>query len=267
MGKKLGEQEAEDEIVIDDIEEEEAEGEELEAEESEIDEEEAEGEDDESEQPDDSEDDDDSDEVIVTIGDEEPQEDKEQAQAPEWVRELRKSHRETQRENRELKEKLQALDKPETKPVKLGPKPKLEDYDYDTEKFEQELTSWYDRKRKADEVAEQQAAEQKKADEAWKNKLSEYGSAKTKLKVKDFDDAEAVILETFNQTQQGIVIQGADNSAVVIYALGKNPDKAKEIASIKDPVKFAFAVAKLEKDLKVRNRKKWERRHINPHRS
>lgn len=215
---------------------------------------EGEDEDEESEQPDTSEDDD-SDEVIVTIGDEEPQEDKEQAQAPEWVRELRKSHRETQRENRELKEKLQSLEKPETKPVQLGPKPKLEDYDYDTDKFEQELTSWYDRKRKADEASAQQAAEQKKAEEAWKAKLNAYGDAKTNLKVKDFDDAESVVLETFNETQQGIVIQGADNSAVVIYALGKNPDKAKEIASIKDPVKFAFAVAKLEKDLKVKNRK------------
>jgi hypothetical protein len=43
--------------------------------------------------------------------------------------------------------------------------------------------------------------------------------------------------------------------ALVVYALGKNPEKAKELSEIKDPVKFAFAVAKLEKDLKVTNRK------------
>jgi hypothetical protein len=42
---------------------------------------------------------------------------------------------------------------------------------------------------------------------------------------------------------------------LVIYALGRNPKKAKELAEIKDPVKFAFAVAKLEKDMKVTNRK------------
>jgi hypothetical protein len=41
----------------------------------------------------------------------------------------------------------------------------------------------------------------------------------------------------------------------VIYALGKNLKKAKELSEITDPVKFAFAVAKLEKDLKVTNRK------------
>ena len=51
------------------------------------------------------------------------------------------------------------------------------------------------------------------------------------------------------------MLQGADNPALVIYALGKNPKKAKELADIKDPVKFAFAVAKLEKELKVTNRR------------
>jgi hypothetical protein len=73
--------------------------------------------------------------------------------------------------------------------------------------------------------------------------------------VRDFEDAEATAQELFDVTQQGIVVQGADNPALVIYALGKNPKKAQEIASIKDPVKFAFAVAKLEKELKVTNRK------------
>jgi hypothetical protein len=40
-----------------------------------------------------------------------------------------------------------------------------------------------------------------------------------------------------------------------VYALGKNPKKLKELASITDPVKFAFAIAKLETQLKVSNKK------------
>jgi hypothetical protein len=63
-----------------------------------------------------------------------------------------------------------------------------------------------------------------------------------------------VAQELFNVTQQGVMLQGADNPALVVYALGKNPKKAKELSEIKDPVKFAFAVAKLEKELKVTNR-------------
>jgi len=191
---------------------------------------------------------------VVTIGEETPPTE-EEVQAPEWVRELRKTNREDKRRIRELEEKLNATKTAETKPAALGKKPTLEDHDYDTEKFEQALTAWYDRKREADQAATQAEAAQKEQQKAWQAKLDSYGKAKTELKVKDFDDAEAVAQDVFNVTQQGIVLQGAENPALVIYALGKNPKKAKEISTITDPVKFAFAVAKLETQLKVTQRK------------
>jgi hypothetical protein len=50
------------------------------------------------------------------------------------------------------------------------------------------------------------------------------------------------------------MIAGADNPALLVYALGKHPAKAKELAAIKDPVKFAFAVAKLETQMKTTSR-------------
>ena len=195
----------------------------------------------------------DNDEVLVSIGEDAPPPD-EPAHAPEWVRELRKTNRELQRQNRELQGKLQTTTT-ETKPVVLGKKPSLEDYDYDADKFEEALTTWFERKRTADDVNARQEAEVMNQQKAWQSKLDGYGKAKAELRVKDFEDAEAVAQELFNITQQGVMLQGADNPALVIYALGKNPKKAKELAEIKDPVKFAFAVAKLEKDLKVTNRK------------
>jgi len=257
MGKKADQVLNQDEVEFDEVEDE------VELDDVEVEDEESEAEDHEEDEDEESESgkkksseasEDGDDEVIITIGDETPKEDT-QVQAPEWVRELRKSHRESQRENRELKERLKKLESPEPKPAQLGPKPKLEDLDYDTDKFEQELTAWYDRKKKADESAKAEQDKQREAEQAWNEKLKAYNDSRANLKVKDFDDAESVILEMFNQTQQGIVVQGAENPAVVFYAIGKNPDRAKELASIKDPVKFAFAVAKLEKDLKVKNRK------------
>jgi len=196
----------------------------------------------------------DSDEVIVSIGEEAPPPE-EQTHAPEWVRELRKTNRELQRQNRELQGKLQSTAQTETKPVVLGKKPSLEEHDYDADKFEAALADWFERKRQADEANAKQEAEVMNQQKAWQAKLDGYGKAKAELKVKDFEDAEAVAQELFNITQQGVVLQGADNPALVIYALGKNPKKAKELSDIKDPVKFAFAVAKLEKELKVTNRK------------
>jgi desulfoferrodoxin (superoxide reductase-like protein) len=195
-----------------------------------------------------------SEEVIVSIGEEAPPPE-EQTHAPEWVRELRKTNRELQRQNRELQGKLQSTAQTETKPVVLGKKPSLEDHDYDADKFEAALADWFERKRQADEAQAKQEAEVMNQQKAWQAKLDGYGKAKAELRVKDFEDAEAVAQELFNITQQGVVLQGADNPALVIYALGKNPKKAKELSDIKDPVKFAFAVAKLEKELKVTNRK------------
>jgi len=194
-----------------------------------------------------------SDEVIVSIGEEAPPPE-EQTHAPEWVRELRKTNRELQRQNRELQNKLQTT-QTETKPVVLGAKPKLEDHDYDAEKFEAALADWFERKRQADEANAKQEAEVMNQQRAWQAKLDGYGKAKAELRVKDYEDAEAVAQEVFSVTQQGVILQGADNPALVVYALGKNAKKAKELSDIKDPVKFAFAVAKLEKELKVTNRK------------
>jgi hypothetical protein len=137
----------------------------------------------------------------------------------------------------------------------IGTKPKLEDHDYDSDKYEEALSNWFERKRQADEISAKQNAEVMDQQKAWQAKLDNYGKAKAELRVKDYEDAEAVCQELFTVTQQGVMLQGADNSALVVYALGKNPKKAKELAEIKDPVKFAFAVAKLEKELKVTNRR------------
>ncbi len=196
--------------------------------------------------------DEESDEVIVSIGEESPPPD-EHAQAPGWVKELRKANREKEKRIRELEAKLTQTT--EKKPVVLGPKPKLEDYEYDADRFETALADWFDRKRQADTEAEKARQDEQAQQRAWQEKLEGYGKAKAELRVRDFEDAEAVAQELFNVTQQGVVLQGADNPALVIYALGKNPKKAAELAKIEDPVKFAFAVAKLEKELKVTNRK------------
>jgi len=195
----------------------------------------------------------DTEEVVVSIGEEAPPPE-EHTPAPEWVKELRKTNRELQRQNRELQGRLQTAPA-EIKPVVIGYKPKLEDHDYDTDAYEGALANWFERKRQADDVNAQQEAEVMNQQKAWQAKLDGYGKAKAELRVKDFEDAEEVAQQVFSITQQGVLLQGADNPALVVYALGKNPAKAKELAEIKDPVKFAFAVAKLEKDLKVTNRR------------
>lgn len=193
--------------------------------------------------------------VAVTIGGEAPPpEDEETERAPEWVRDLRKQYREEKRRNKELQEQL-AKTTGAARVAELGEKPTLEKADYDTERYEKELAAWYERKRKHDEVEAAQRAEADAAERDWKQKLEGYQSAKATLKVRDYDEAEDVVQDAFTVTQQGMILQGAENPALLVYALGKNPKRAKELASIKDPVKFAFAVARLETQLKVTKRK------------
>ncbi len=195
--------------------------------------------------------------VVVSINGEAPDpETEDDDRAPDWVRDLRKEYRNEKRRAKELEQKIEQLERgtsPASQP--LGSKPTLEGADYDTERYETELASWYEKKRTHDDQQNVVQSQQKAVQKEWETKLESYHSSKAELKVKDYDFAEDVVQDNLSVMQQGMIVQGADNPALVVYALGKNPKKAKELASITDPVKFAFAVAKLETNLKVTKRK------------
>lgn len=180
----------------------------------------------------------------------------EKEEAPEWVKEVRATNRELKKKNRDLEAKLNA-NNAENKPAELNAKPTLEDFDYDSDQFESALLDWSDKKRQHEQSIAEQQKEVEAKNAEWGKTLENYGTAKNELKVKDFEDAEEVVLSTLSETQQAMILQGSDDAATLVYALGKNPKKAADLASIKDPVKFAFAVAKLETKLtKVSNMKK-----------
>ncbi len=196
------------------------------------------------------------DEVTISIGDEaSPASEEDEAKAPEWVKELRKNQRELAKRNRELEAKLKAMEGAPTKPAELGPKPTLEDHEFDPDKYGAALEAWHERKRVHDEEARKKTDEENQAKAAWQARLDAYNKAKAELKVKGADEAEAMVKDIMSVTQQGIILSGAERPELVVVALGKNPKKAKELAAIKDPVKFAFAVAKLETQLKVTTKK------------
>lgn len=193
------------------------------------------------------------DEVIVTIGEESSTSEEEEPEAKaEWLKELRKNYREAQRELKQLKEKANT----ETNHVpQLGKKPTLEDADYDSEVYETELAAWFERKQKHDEAEAKQKQEQEAQARDWQGRLDSYAKAKESLSVRDYDEAEFVIQENLSQVQQGLILQGAENPALVVYALGNNKAKVKELAGIKDPVKFAVAIGKIEAKMKVTSKK------------
>jgi hypothetical protein len=195
-------------------------------------------------------------ELVVSIGNEEPPPEPEQTQqAPEWVKELRRQNREQQKRIRELERSAQAQ-APQGEANTAPPrKPQLADVDYDTGAYEAKLDEWYKAKAAYDAQEAERQKEREAVKGAWEAKLQGYNTAKAELKAKDFEDAEAVIADTLSTTQQGIILDGAEKPALLIYALGKNPKKAAELAAIKNPVAFAAAIGRLEASLKVTQRK------------
>lgn len=199
------------------------------------------------------------DEVVVSIGDSPTPEEQDESRAPEWVRELRKSNREKDRQLREQQAEIVRLRGAGQQPtaIVVGDKPTLEGCNFDATKFETELDAWKERKSQSEAQQRQANEAQQKQQQAWQTTLQEYGQEKSELKVRDYEDAEEAVKAALSLTQQGVILDGVDKGrrAVVIYALGKNQSKLKELAAINNPVKFAFAVAKLETQLKVTPKK------------
>lgn len=197
------------------------------------------------------------DEFVVSIGEEAPPQEEKEA-APEWVKELRQKSRDDNKRIKELEGRLEATEKkPEA--VKLGEKPKMSDpgIDFDEDKLSTAMDGWY----KTKNLVEQQEASAKEEEEtqqkAWNNTLQSYEEKKTSLKtkVKDFDDAEALVKESLSPLYQGTILQGSKDPALLMLALGRNPEKLKELSSIKNAAEFIWAVATMESQLKTGNRK------------
>jgi hypothetical protein len=200
-------------------------------------------------------DDEDEDDRVVLIGDEEPEDEDEKREAPKWVKNVRKANRKLESENRRLKRELQERSSEKNPEIVLGEKPTLKSVKYDDKKYEQELAAYYERKRKLEEIEAQKAKALEEQNKKWESKRAAYDSKRSEHSFRDFEEAEEIVTSALDITQQGIIVQGADDSALVVYALGKNPKKLEELTKVKDPVEFAVRIGKLESQLKVTSKK------------
>lgn len=199
-------------------------------------------------------------EFVITVGDEEPEpsddDDFSGKPAPTWVKDLRKKEREARKRIKELEAQVQQA-KPADKPIEVGPKPKLADFDYDEDQFESAVEQWHERKRQVEQQQAAKQAEEEKAKQAWQTKMQSYEERRQNVasKVRDFEEVEEAAKDKLTATQQGILIHAAKNPELILYHLGKNPKKAQELSEITDPIQFAFAAAKLDSQMKIQTRK------------
>lgn len=194
--------------------------------------------------------------VISLEGEEEAKPETESTEAPQWVKDLRKEHRETVRKLRTLEaEKADREAKAgQQKQAELGEKPTLASCDYDEEVYEPKLADWYKRKSEIEAKERDAQAQAERQNQEWQAKLEAHKKAASALRVSDYEEASEAVKEAFSDIQYAIMHE-ADNSAVLEYAIGKRPAKVKELAAITNPIKFAMALAKLETQVKTTAKK------------
>lgn len=204
----------------------------------------------EADQPDDeAEGDDES--ASVSFAGEEPEPETEERENASF-RDLRKAKRDADRKVRELEQQLAAS---QPKPQGPGEEPTLEGCEFDEVAYKAKVKEWVIRKARADAEQAQQAQAAKAEQEAWQGRLKLYQDKKAELGFEDYEDAAAEVTAALTQNQRAIIVQASENSAAMVYGIGKNPALLKRLAAHKnDLVKFAVEIGKLEIQMKVKNK-------------
>ena len=177
--------------------------------------------------------------------------------APQWVKDLRKTARQLERENKELKRKQEEAAKA-TGQEEIGAKPTLEDFDYDADKFEKAYDEWTERKQRVEAREAEMAERSRKAAEAWQQRQAGYESRKSELRVKDYGDAEADVQAALGEQRFKAIIDVADNPEHLVYVLGKNPERLSKLAQYSmetAAAKFIYELGVLSKETRVMPRK------------
>ncbi|EBA9123820.1 phage capsid protein [Salmonella enterica] len=179
--------------------------------------------------------------------------------APQWVKDLRKGFKETQKENRELRRQLEeALAKPaeqqptQTQTDAIPPKPTLESCDYDEQAFETALTDWHEKKSRAEQQKQQQQHQQQEVIQRFQQRLEKHNERATRLPVKDYRETEEIVRRELPAIQQEILIHAADEgSELIAYALGKNQQLRQRVAAETDPIRAAFLLGQISKQVSL----------------
>ncbi|RYH95950.1 phage capsid protein [Citrobacter werkmanii] len=204
------------------------------------------------------------DEYSLRIGDEEIQlteEDDDHVDgqpAPQWVKDLRKNNREKDKELRELRRQLEqvqsrsAEQQPQQQSDVIPPKPTLESCDYDEAAFEQAVTDWHEKKSRVEQSKQEQQRQQQESIKKFQQRLEKHQDRATKLPVKDYRETEEIVRRELPVIQQEILIHAADEgSELIAYALGKNQQLRQRVAAETDPIRAAFLLGQISKQVSL----------------
>ena len=186
--------------------------------------------------------------LTATIG--EPEEEEEEHKAPGWIKELRKENREKAKKLKEMEAELQKLRGGQSAPEPLK-KPKLEDFDYDSEEFEKAMDKFYAVKAeqdKLDAVRKQAEDEQQKE---WQARQDTYKEAKARFDAEEMQEAEEEVVSTLSPARQAMLLDVVDDPAAMVIALAKNPEALRKLATIKSDGRAIKEMVLMEANMKI----------------
>lgn len=205
-----------------------------------------------------------TDEYSLRVGDEEislAEEDDDHVDgqpAPQWVKDLRKNNREKDKELRELRRQLEQVQSRPTEqqpPQQAGvipPKPTLESCEYDEEAYEAALTDWHEKKGRAEQSKQQQQRQQQEYQQRFQQRVEAHKQRAAKLPVKDYQEMEEIVRAEVPDLHKEILIHCADEgSELIAYGLGKSQQLRQRVAAETDPIRAAFLLGQISKQVSL----------------
>jgi len=166
------------------------------------------------------------------------------------LKKVRAVLRETQRELAEAKKV-----KPSEPEIVVGEEPTLESCDFDDERFKVELRAYDQRKAKAEAQANTISEEQRRQNEIWQARASDFAQKRTVYPPAIMTECETALATTLNDQQRFAVIRYAKNPAALTIALGRSQAKLDALAKIEDIGEFIAETALLEREIKMSKRR------------
>lgn len=178
--------------------------------------------------------------------------------APKWVAELRKNFRDKDKEVRELRLQLEQIQsrpegqQPQQQADVIPPKPTLESCEYDEEAYETALTDWHEKKVRAEQSKQQQQRQQQENQQRFQQRLEAHKQRASKLPVKDYQEMEEIVRAEVPDLHKEILIHCADEgSELIAYGLGKSQQLRQRVAAETDPIRAAFLLGQISKQVSL----------------
>tara|TARA_R110000737_G_scaffold136532_1_gene167438 strand:- start:161 stop:1147 length:987 start_codon:yes stop_codon:yes gene_type:complete len=110
---------------------------------------------------------------------------------------------------------------------------------------------------KASQTTEQNIGQEQQQKALLSKQVKHYERA-DKIGAKDYSDTEDVALGIFGNHYSNQIIENFDDSHIIMYYLGKNPEEARNLKSLieNSPVKGVAAIGKLSAELKLKPKQK-----------